>query len=463
MSERGDGMKLNMSCQTMAERLNGTLIGHDKPISGHLNTDSRTLVKGDIFVALQGERFDGHSYLTTVAALGASAVVVSRASSELAIPQIVVADTLLAYGMLAGEIREQFAGLVFGITGSSGKTSCKEMLVAILAVNGHVLATQSNNNNEVGVPLTLSQIDVNHDFAVIEMGAGKPNDIAYLVDFAKPDIAMVTNVGEAHLEMFGSVAEIAATKKQIYNATSKLRAAAVHGDDPLTASWKEELSMRGLEVLSFGLQSDNDVCAADVVATIDGSVFRLCSPQGNVDVALSVPGQHMIKNACAAAAMALLAGVDLQSIATGLAKYKSLKGRLAVRQIGCMSVIDDSYNANPRSLRAAIDTLSLATQRRVLVVGDMAELGPDTQQLHQDLGIYAQGKVDAWYSTGPLMAHAAKAFGDGAVHCDDMDQLNRLLCSQLQANDTVLVKGSRSSRMERVIAALEECFTGGAA
>lgn len=455
-------MKLTMSCRMIAQHLNGELIGANAEVDGQLSTDSRSIASGDVFIALQGDRFDGHNYLLDVAARGAALAVVSSANNNLAIPQVVVADTLVAYGQLAGVLREQFSGVVFGITGSSGKTSCKEMLVAILAVAGRVHATLANNNNEVGVPLTLSQIEADDDFAVIEMGAGKPDDIAYLVGFAQPDIAMVTNVGEAHLELFGSVENIAATKKQIYNATSKLRAAAVFGDDPVTAGWREELTLRGLHVCRFGLNPSNDVFPIDVITTINGSTFTLCTPEGEISVHLAVPGMHMVKNACAAAAMALLAGVHLARIAEGLSQYKSIKGRLAVRQLGRVSVFDDSYNANPRSMRAAIETLSLAEGRRVLVLGDMAELGKDTVQLHEDIGRFAKGKVDVWYSTGPLMARAANAFGSQAVHCEDIEQLNQHLCSHLQPNDTVLVKGSRSSRMERVIAALEKYFEGSA-
>lgn len=453
-------MKLAMSCSMIAQLLDGELMGADDQVNGQLCTDSRSIASGDVFIALQGDRFDGHDYLLDVANLGAAIAVVSRANSALAIPQVVVADTLVAYGTLAGALRAIFSGVVFGITGSSGKTSCKEMLVAILAVAGRVHATLSNNNNEVGVPLTLSQIESDDDFAVIEMGAGKPDDIAYLVGFAQPEIAIVTNVGEAHLELFGTVENIAATKKQIYNATPKLRAAVVFGDDPVTAGWSEELSSRGLKVCCFGVNAHNDVYPANVITSIEGSQFTLCTAHGNVPVRLTVPGMHMVKNACAAAAMALLAGIQLGTIAEGLSQYKSIKGRLAVRKSGFVSVIDDSYNANPRSMRAAIETLSLAKSRRVLVVGDMAELGKDTVQLHADIGLFAKGKVDAWYSTGPLMANAAYSFGDNAVHCDDIDQLCNQLCSQLQPNDTVLVKGSRSSRMERVITALDKYFEG---
>ncbi len=456
-------MKLTMNCAAIATLLQGNLHGSDGHVAGNLSTDSRSVMAGDIFVALVGERFDGHAYLPQVAERGAALAIVSKHQVNVAIPQLVVADTLLAYGQLAGYLRDQFKGVVFGITGSSGKTSCKEMLVAILSEAGSVHATAANFNNEVGVPLTLSQIEPEHDFAVVEMGAGKPDDIAYLVDFAKPNVALVTNVGEAHLELFGSVENIGATKKQIYNATEQLRAAVVHGDDALTGAWAEELRALGLAVLSFGLEDHNDVCSLDLQLNIDGSRFTLRTPQGEVGVSLAVPGYHMVKNACATAAMALHAGVSLDDIARGLANYHSVNGRLAIRKMGDISLIDDTYNANPRSMRAAIDTLSLSQARRVLIVGDMAELGSDAEQLHRAIGEYARGKIEAWFSAGTLMASAAQGYGEGAVHCSDVETLNRLLPAQIKAGDTLLVKGSRSSRMERVITAIEEYIKEGAA
>ncbi len=456
-------MKFTMNAAAIANLLQGRLHGEAIEVSGQLSTDSRSVSAGDIFIALVGERFDGHAYVSQVAQCGAALAIVSTLQEQVAIPQVVVADTLRAYGQLAGYLRDQFKGAVFGITGSSGKTSCKEMLVAILSEAGRVHATAANFNNEVGVPLTLSQIEQAHDFAVIEMGAGKPDDIAYLVDFAKPNIALVTNIGEAHLELFGSVENIASTKKQIYNATEQLQAAVVHGDDALTGAWIAELNARGLAVLSFGLEAHNDVFPLSLQVNIDGSRFTLQTPKGEVSVVLAVPGYHMVKNACAAAAMALHAGVSLDAIAQGLANYHSVKGRLASRRLGDISLIDDTYNANPRSMRAAIDTLALAQGRRVLVAGDMAELGPDAEQLHRAIGEYAHGKVDAWFSAGPLMANAAQGYGEGAVHCGDVEKLNSLLPTHIKTGDTVLVKGSRSSRMERVIAALEEYFKEGAA
>lgn len=456
-------MKFTMNAANIANLLQGRLHGEAVDVVGRLSTDSRSVAAGDIFIALVGERFDGHAYVSQVAQCGAALAIVSTLQDDVAIPQVVVADTLQAYGQLAGYLRDQFNGVVFGITGSSGKTSCKEMLVAILSEAGRLHATAANFNNEVGVPLTLSQIEQTHDFAVIEMGAGKPDDIAYLVAFAKPNIALVTNVGEAHLELFGSVENIAATKKQIYSATEQLQAAVVHGDDALTGAWIAELNARGLAVLSFGLEAHNDVFPLSLQVNIDGSRFTLRTPQGEVDVVLAVPGYHMVKNACAAAAMALHAGVSLDAIARGLANYHSVKGRLAIRRLGDISLIDDTYNANPRSMRAAIDTLALAQGRRVLVAGDMAELGPDAEKLHRAIGEYAHGKIDAWFSAGPLMANAAQGYGEGAVHCGDVDALNSLLPAYIKTGDTVLVKGSRSSRMERVIAALEEYIKEGAA
>ncbi|MEY3018259.1 MAG: hypothetical protein RL336_1394 [Pseudomonadota bacterium] len=456
-------MKLNLFAADIAARLNGRLMGENVHIDGHLNTDSRAIEAGDVFVALRGERFDGHDYLADVEAAQANLLVVSAPSPSRNVTQIVVEDTLRAYGQLAGIVRDQFSGAVFGITGSSGKTSCKEMLVSVLSECGRVHATRANYNNEIGVPLTLSTIEDGDDFAVVEMGAGKPGDIAYLVDFAQPNYALVTNVGEAHLALFESVEHIAATKKQIYRATPALQGAAINGDDPVTCAWIDELKTRDIRVMSFGLQASNDVYAKDVSLSISGCQFTLCSPQGQVAVQLSVPGSHMVMNACAVAAMASMAGVDLAVVAKGLAQYQPMKGRLATVSLAGMTLIDDSYNANPRSMCAAIDTLSLAKGRRVLVAGDMAELGVESNRLHTMVGHYAQNKVDAWFSTGSMMRYAAQAYGERATHCADMAELNATLCHKLMAGDTVLIKGSRSSGMERVVSALEQYFTEGAA
>lgn len=456
-------MRLNLFAADIAARLNGRLIGENALVNGHLNTDSRAIEAGDVFVALRGERFDGHDYLADVEVAQAALLVVAAPSPSQSIPQIVVEDTLQAYGKLAGILRDQFSGAVFGITGSSGKTSCKEMLVSVLGQCGRVHATRANYNNEVGVPLTLSTIEEGDDFAVVEMGAGKPGDIAYLVDFAQPNYALVTNVGEAHLALFESVEHIAATKKQIYCATTALQGAAINGDDEVTRAWIDELEARGVRVTSFGLQAGNDVFAKDVTLSISGCSFTLCTPQGQVTIQLCVPGLHMVMNACAVAAMASMAGVELAVVAKGLAQYQPMKGRLAATSLANMTLIDDSYNANPRSMCAAIDTLSLAKGRRVLVAGDMAELGDESERLHTMVGRYAQSKVDVWFSTGSMMRYAAQAYGERATHCADMAELNMALCQKLTAGDTVLIKGSRSSGMERVVSALEQYFTEGAA
>lgn len=453
-------MILHSTAAKVARLIGGELIGRDIEIHGHLSTDTRTLCAGDVFIALTGEQFDGHAFLSIAASKSAALAIVSRYIENAQIPQILVTDALLAYGQLAGYLRSHFDGVVVGITGSSGKTSCKGMLASILAVVGNVHATAANFNNEVGVPLTLASINAQDDFAVIEMGAGKPGDISYLVQFAQPNIALVTNVGAAHLGLFDSVEHIAETKYQLYSPTSQLTAAVVNGDDEMTARWIENLRARELSVLSFGLQANNDIYAEDVSPTIEGSRFTLCSPHGRVEVALNVPGMHMVKNACAVAAVALLAGASLADIAKGLSLYVSEKGRLVTHVWSGISVMDDTYNANPHSMCAAIDTLSLAKGRRVLVAGDMAELGLESERLHMMVGEHAKNKVDAWYSTGNMMAFAAQAFGDAAEHFDDVPSLNAALCSSLLAGDTVLIKGSRSSRMERVVVALEQYFSG---
>jgi len=449
-------MPLNCTSEQLANIMSGVLMGVPVNLQAGISTDSRTIEQGDVFLALRGENFDGHSYLAEVSAKGAALAIVDAYNEQIALPQLVVDDTLRAYGQLGKLVRDFFVGPVFAITGSCGKTTSKEMLASVLGTDGRVLATAGNNNNEVGVPLTLTKLSNDFDFAIVEMGAAKLNDIAYLAEFVAPDYAMVTVIAPSHLEGFGSLENIAKTKFEIFSNTQNLRGCVINGDDAVTSVWRDALQRQGLRVYSFGLRSDNDVFASELSVNAMGTSFKLSAPQGQCQIDLNVPGQHMVMNALAVASLALMSGIELHDVARGLAGYTAIAGRQAKSEKWGVHVIDDSYNANPASMRAAIDTLALSPGRRVLVLGDMAELGAQSDALHQDIGRYAQGRVDALFCCGKKVQLTAEAFGDEARYFSDIKDLSMNLSEYLHTGDTLLVKGSRSSGMERVLVLLAQ-------
>lgn len=452
-------MKISLSAATLAEIVNGQLVGSDFELASTICTDTRKIATGDVFVALSGENFDGHNYLPVALAKGSVLAIVERKNLEIDIPQILVASSLKAYGAIATYVREQFVGPVFGITGSCGKTSTKGMLTAILSEVGNVHSTQGNFNNEVGVPLTLCDIDIQRDeYAVIEMGAGKPHDIGYLANIVCPDYALVTTVAPAHLQGFGSLDAVQETKFEIFSNTKHLLGCVINGDEAYATTWQEKLALKPLKVITFGEAISNDIHLIKAEYSIEGSRFIVASPQGRLNIVLHVPGKHMVKNAMAVIGLALMAGIELECIEVGLSKYQSSVGRIAMRNVKGVNIIDDSYNANPASVKAAIDTLQMAAPRRIAVLGDMAELGDQSEQLHKDMGTYASNKIDALYCWGNFMKHAAQSYGAEARHFDDKYDMALQLSKYLQIGDTLLVKGSRSSAMEQVIEHLENLW-----
>ncbi len=442
----------------------GTLMYPDCSFEA-LCTDSRQIQPGQLFVALEGERFDAHQFLPQVSELAAG-LVVRKPAREIEVPQWVVPDTTEALGQIARLRREQFAGPLIAITGSSGKTSVKEMLAAILACRGPVLATSGNLNNHIGVPLTLMGLAEKHRFAVVEMGASGPGEIAYLCNIAKPDIVLVNNVMPAHVEGFGSIDGVASAKGEIYQGVSPSGTAVINLDEKYAAGWLE--NQRAAKLISYSVgREDADFRAANIVADSQGRCrFLLQSPAGEIEISLPLSGCHNVANALAAAACATAAGATLEQIADGLAVLQPVAGRLSPTVLpGGVTIIDDSYNANPGSMKAAIDTLShFSTSeekgQKVLVMGDMAELGEDEAEMHSDIGLYAarQG-VDRLLATGRLSANAVTAFnqsvaaGDNreATHFDNKDDLIDRLQSLLAPAMVVLVKGSRSAAMEQVV------------
>ncbi|MEO5828962.1 MAG: UDP-N-acetylmuramoyl-tripeptide--D-alanyl-D-alanine ligase [Rhodanobacter sp.] len=431
----------------------GRLLGADAEVTG-VAIDTRKLKPGDLFVAIKGERADGHDYLAEAAARGAvGAMVTHKVDCEL--PQVLVNNAELALGDLASAVRAQRNVRVVGITGSNGKTTVKTLVAAILSRHGRTHVSSGNHNNELGLPLSLLAMPLDTEYAVFEMGAGKPGDIAYLAAIARPDIGLVTLIAPAHLERMGSIEGVAETKGALYQALPADGTAIINADDSFASFFVGLAGSR--QVLRFGLEHDADVGADIVEQRVDGSRFVLSTPQGDAEVALPLPGRHNIVNALAAASVALALEVPLDTIVAGLEHAPSVAGRLR-REVtaGGWTVIDDSYNANPGSMAAAIDTLLLAAGERWLVLGDMAELGADARALHAGIGAMAQQRgIERLFAVGPLGAATVEAFGAEATHFDDKAALIVALQTQLHAGVTCLVKGSRSAGMEQVVAALQ--------
>jgi len=416
--------------------------------SAAVSTDTRALTAGALYVALVGERFDGHNFMQAAAERGAIAAVVSRRTDDCALPQLVVEDTLIALGRIARINRRRFEGVLIGITGSAGKTTSKEMVAAILAAEGApVLATRGNLNNEIGVPLTLLSIAPEHHFAVVEMGAGQPGDIAYLCRFAEPDIGLVTEALPAHLERMGSVEAVAETKGGLFTGLKGEGTAIVNADSEFALSWRRQAGTR--DVVTFGFAADADVSARDLRSDANGQQFTLVCAQGEADVTLPLLGRHNVRNALGAAATALAAGASLSAVRRGLALVEAVPGRLQLRcGLHDEAVIDDSYNANPGAVKAAIDVLAGFDGRRRLVLGNMAELGPDAESLHIEVAQYARAQaIDELFCVGPFAPQQAKQFGAGAAAFTDNTALLAAL-AQAPRVDAVLVKGSRSAGME---------------
>lgn len=435
----------------------GELHGEDASIDA-IGNDSRTLAPGSLYLALRGERFDGHDFAASAVENGASALLVERLL-RLDVPQVVVANAERALARIATAMQRDRATRVFAITGSNGKTSVKTLLLAILQhvamVEGRqVYATPGNRNNEIGMPLAVIDAPEDADFAIYEMGTGKPGDIAYLTAIAAPDVALVNNVAPAHLERMGSLLEIANTKAAVYDDLREGGVAVVNADDAFAPFFAERAGAH--RVLRFGLEASADVTASAIVLAAAGSRFRLHAPQGAADVALQLPGRHNVLNALAAASLALAAGIALPRVAEGLQQARPVAGRQVAHALpGGAVLVDDSYNANPGSLAAAIAALAAASEEGWLVLGDMRELGPDAQALHAQAGTRArEAGLKRLYALGPLSAAAAAAFGDGGRHFDSHAALAAALEADLHAGVRCLVKGSRGSAMDKIVTAL---------
>ncbi len=446
-----------MRLTELVDPLSARLVGEDAVFDA-VSTDSRAIRPGELFVALTGPRFDGHAYLADVAAQGAVAALVERHVADVALPQLVVADARIALGLLGARNRARFGGPVAAVTGSSGKTSVKELLASILrAAHGAdaVLATRGNLNNDLGAPLTLLELAPTHQAAVIELGASRVGEIAYTVSLTRPDVSLITNAGTAHVGEFGGPDRIVEAKGEIIDGLGADGVAVLNRDDPAFATWKTRAA--GRQVVSFALQSPlADFHPASIGYDLRGCPnFVLTGPRGSVRVQLNLLGRHSVANALAAAAAAHALGVSVEHIVAGLESLQPVKGRGVAQMLGNgVRLIDDSYNANPGSICAAIDVLASFAGRTVLALGDMGELGEWAEQGHRDVGRYAIGKVDALFAVGPLMKHAVDAFGAGGRHFADQASLIGALRLEQGNATTLLVKGSRSAAMDKVVTAL---------
>ena len=434
----------------------GRLVGADREFAS-VGTDSRVDCRGQLFVALRGAHFDGHDHVAAAQDAGAVAVMVDHPLA-LDIPQWIVEDTRLGLGRLASAWRDRFPGRVIGITGSNGKTTVKEMVAGILEHAGRVRATQGNFNNDIGMPLTLLRAR-NEDFLVLEMGANHHGEIGYLTDIARPDVALITNAGRAHLEGFGSVDGVAHAKGEIARGLKSEGVFIFPGDAPYVGLWQRLAA--GRPTFTFALSDRADLRADPAGISVDwteeGFRTHVVAHQGGEEIALTLrlAGEHNVRNALAATAVARALGVMPDAIRAGLAARPPVKGRLNPLRCGAVRVIDDSYNANPDSLAAAIAVLAGLTGRRWLVLGDLGELGANAEELHCEIGRTARSAgIERLVSVGSLSAAASHAFGSGGRHFETQDALRQALTSELTADDCVLVKGSRAARMDQIVDAL---------
>jgi UDP-N-acetylmuramoyl-tripeptide--D-alanyl-D-alanine ligase len=433
----------------------GRLTGDDRVVEA-VSIDSRTLTPGALFVALRGDRFDGHDFAALAAERGACGLLVER-PLPVPLPQVIVSDTLQALTACARAHRRGFHGPVIAVTGSNGKTTTKEMIGAVLNRLGPCLITKGNLNNHIGVPLTLLGLQPAHRNAVIEMGANHAGEIAHLVSIAEPGVGIVTNAGAAHLEGFGSVDGVAAAKGELFSGLPQGGVAIINADDQYASSWRSLAA--GRRVVTFGLDLSADFSAREIVSSVEQQPridFDLVSPSGSVRARLDLAGMHNLRNALGAAAAAHAAGATLDDIAAGLMAVRPVKGRLEFRPaVNGAVLVDDSYNANPGSLKAGLDAFRAFTGTRWLVLGDMMELGSTADELHAEIGRYArESGVERLLAVGPRSKRAADAFGPGGAWFENVDDLIAEARRSLGPDVAVLVKGSRANRLERVTSAL---------
>ncbi|SNS21673.1 UDP-N-acetylmuramoyl-tripeptide--D-alanyl-D-alanine ligase [Noviherbaspirillum humi] len=450
---------MKSSLAELQPHIAGAAMTADAAFEG-VSTDSRTAAAGSLFVALRGERFDAHDFLDEVVARGVAAVVVDRPMPGLKAPALVVPDTRAALGRIAAFWRGRFDLPVIGVTGSNGKTTVKEMIASILAAHfgaDHCLATRGNLNNDIGVPLTLFRLQPACRAAVIELGMNHPGEIAQLAAMAWPTVGLVNNAQREHQEFMASVEAVAEENGAVIRALGSQGVAVYPADDTYASLWRGYAAERGCRSLTFGLSPDADINCT-YAANDFGSDLSITANGVRFGVRLSAAGEHNVRNALAATACTLAIGVPTQSIVRGLEAFAPVNGRLQRKQArsGAL-VIDDTYNANPDSVRAAIDVLARAITPRQLVLGDMGEVGDQGPQFHREIGAYAKAQgIERLLTLGELAADAADAFGAGAEHFADIDAIGKAAEQFAVAGTTTLVKGSRFMKMERVVKRLVE-------
>lgn len=452
---------MNWTLARIAAVTQGRILGGaqaaEQVVNG-LTTDTRAIAQGQLFVALAGERFDAHDFLAAAVQAGAAGLLVSDEQRLPAgAPAVLVADTRQALGQLAAAWRAQFTLPLIAVTGSNGKTTTKEMIASILeaAYPGAVLATRGNFNNDVGLPLTLLGLHAGHRAAVVEMGMNQPGEIAYLTQLARPTVALVNNAQRAHLQGMGDLAEIAREKGSIFTGLTTAGVAVFNADDAQSAVWQAQVDAAGQRSLRFAVNQPAEVRGTLTQQGLD-FLLALQTPAGEAQLVLPVPGRHNAVNALAATAACLAAGIALPQVVAGLQSFRGVKGRLQRRQgQQGAQILDDTYNANPDSVRAGIDVLASTIGKKILVLGDMGEIGEGSHQCHDEIGGYAKSQgVDRLYALGEASAQAVRNFGEGGRHFCNIDKLIAAVQKELAADTTVLVKGSRFMRMERVADAL---------
>ncbi|MEO1882018.1 MAG: UDP-N-acetylmuramoyl-tripeptide--D-alanyl-D-alanine ligase [Methyloprofundus sp.] len=446
---------ITLTLNEISEILKAELVGTSVPISG-LSIDTRTLSRGDIYLAIKGEQFDGHDFIAQAQQQGAGALIVSK-KGDTDLPQLVVKDTRIALAELAGAIRNKLQLKVCAITGSNGKTTVKEMIATILAVNSQVLFTQGNFNNDIGVPLTLLRLK-QQQYAVIEMGANHRGEIAYTSHYARPDVAVITNVGPAHIEGFGSIEGVANAKAEIIQSLDDDGIAILNADDHFYGLWKGLAEER--KVLSFGLKQAADISAENIITQVQDQQFKtyfdLVADGNKVPVELVLAGEHNVKNALAASAACLALGIDLKQIQTGLKRVKVVNGRLQLfASDSGIKLINDTYNANPASLAVALEVLKQCPGEKWLALGAFGELGADSEHIHSEMGRDIKNAgVQRLFATGAMAENTVQAFGAGAEYFAAQDDLIKSVKEQITPEQTLLVKGSRAQKMEVVVNAL---------
>ena len=476
---------INLSLSELAEAVEGTLVSEQidtgKKIINKIVTDSRSLQNGEVFLALKGPNFDGHRFLKQVENLGCGAVIVDHlftdhlsaehgnAGSQFKTPQIIVKDTRIALGKIGAYVKQQVAPKTVGITGSSGKTTVKEMVAEILSRLGNVLATEGNFNNDIGVPLTLLRLEKKHEFAVIEMGANHLGEIAYTADLVKPDVAIINNIAAAHLEGFGDLCGVARAKGEIFEGLSAEGIAIYNQDSKYASKWQWRLVDKTVRRFSCEKPVEHspdslaDIYSSNVTLNKNGCAsFTLTTEKGNSEIALTIPGKHNVCNAVAAAIIAVEFGASLEDIRLGLLEMTPVKGRLNIYQLNKnVKLIDDTYNANVESVKAATDVLASYSGKRILILGDMGELGSVARRYHQEVGEYAlYQQIDNLFTLGVLSQNSSDAFNannkqqDKAQHFSSREQLLvklKAILSDEKQPISILVKGSRSAHMEHVV------------